>query len=98
LPYARFVQIVETIGEARQDEHEQRLRELSFVGWQRYLLTPTNDRKGKMAFAQWLDTFGLGRKRPEPAPVEGGDALTAEEAIARAERILEMANEERHGA
>ena len=80
LPYARFRRIGRLIARSNREEARERLRDGAWIAFQM-------GAGGEMTFGEYLDKMGLGERKPEPKPV------TAKDAIAKAEAILEKARE-----
>lgn len=91
LPYARFVQIGRTIGEAMADEMTDEYRLSAYVGWQNYLtqMMVWGGKKTKpKSFKQWLVDMRLAEP-DEPLTPEQEREIEAK-AIADAEDILKQ--------
>ena len=91
LPYARFVQIGRTIGEAMADEILDEHRLASYVGWQNYLtqMMVWGGKKHKpKSFKRWLVDMRL-TEPDEPLTPEQEREIEAK-ALAEAEDILKQ--------
>jgi hypothetical protein len=82
LPYTRFLQIINVIGEAKQREQMDILRAQSFLGWQIYVLLSGfgGGNSQPHSYQKWLEIVGL----EKPAP-----KMTAEQEKAFESHILE---------
>ncbi len=91
LPYARFVQIGRTIGEAMADEVMDRYRLSAYVGWQNYLtqMMVWGDKKHKpKSFKQWLVDMRLAE--PESPLTPEQEKEIEQKALAEADDILKQ--------
>ncbi len=90
LPYARFVQIGRTIGEAMADEILDEHRLASYVGWQNYLtqMMIWGGKKQSKSFKQWLVDLRL--SEPDEPLTPEQEKEIERRAIADAEEILNM--------
>lgn len=91
LPYARFVQIGRTIGEAMADESMGEYRLSAYVGWQNYLtqMMVWGGKKTKpKSFKQWLVDMRL-IEPDEPLTPEQEQEIESK-AIADADDILKQ--------
>ena len=61
LPYARFIQIVETIGAAKTQQYEEQLKQQAHLGFQMAIIQGAKID----AFKDYLEGFGLGEKPTE---------------------------------
>lgn len=76
----RFTRLVSMLAEKRTQEHKERLILGAWIAFQL-------GAGGDMTFGDYLDKMRLGQPRPEAPRVSASDA------IAKAEAILEMARE-----
>ena len=90
LPYARFVQIGRTIGEAMADEILDEHRLASYVGWQNYLtqMMVWGGKKQPKSFKQWLVDLRL--SEPDEPLTHEQEKEIERRAIAEAEDILKQ--------
>lgn len=92
LPYARFMDIVETISEMREREQTEEYRKVAFGA---YLRGSGQSEEEEVTFQMYLDRLQLSDDAiAEKKAEEDIDAseLTKEEAIAKAESILKGFN------
>lgn len=60
LPYARFIEVLDVIREARGQEQEEQMQMGSFIAWQIYASTPRpKGSKGPIGFRSWLQKLHL---------------------------------------
>lgn len=89
IPFARFVQIGRTVGEAMADEMIEEYRLSAYVGWQTYLtqMMVWGDKKHKpKSFKQWLVDMRL--SEPDEPLTPEQEREIERQAVADAEDIL----------
>ena len=81
MSYGRFSRVVKVVAERFKSEARDRLKQGAWIAFQL-------GAGGEMTFGDYLDKMGL-----SDIPHVEATHVTAEEALAKAERILEMARE-----
>ncbi len=84
LPYARFMDMVETISKIKAEELREEYRQAAFAS---YLSGAGKTDDESLTFAQYLKRIGLAKEDTEDASPPA-EEVTKEEALAKAQNIL----------